>query len=49
MYKIVARKSRHTFASEEEEINTLIENYRPVYNKDYTFEEIYYFNYSSSL
>lgn len=44
-----ARKSTHKFSSEKEEIDALIENYQPVFDKDYTFEDIYYFNLTSSF
>ncbi|XP_045214855.2 gamma-glutamyl hydrolase-like isoform X2 [Mercenaria mercenaria] len=43
-----ARKSGHRFSSQKEEIDALIENYNPVYHKDYTFEDRYYFNYTSA-
>ncbi|KAL4239715.1 hypothetical protein ACF0H5_000519 [Mactra antiquata] len=43
-----ARKSNHRFSTEEEEIDSLIQNYQPVYFHDQTFESMYFFNYTTN-
>lgn len=42
-----ARKNGHRFNTIQEEIDALIENYSPVYHRDSTFADRYYFNYTS--
>ena len=46
-FSFVARKSLHKFQSYQEELALAIENYSPIFHKDKTFDDYYYFNYTS--
>ena len=49
LFFVLARKSFHHFDTLQDEVNAVIENYNPVFSKDSSFNQNYYFNYTSRI